>query len=211
MISSPPIIGLVGGVGSGKSTVAAMLRDMGCLVADSDQFARDALRDPRIRSTIIGWWGNDVLDSATAEVDRGKVAAIVFNDPDQRRRLEQLTHPWIERRRREVFASLEAQQARALVIDAPLLIEAGLADECDAVVFVDAPADVRRSRVHKRSNWTPEQWQSREAAQMPLDAKRARADHVVVNRGDLHELRAAVERTLERIVADGSERAEPHA
>lgn len=200
MNTSRPIIGIVGGIGSGKSTVAAILRDLGCVVADSDQFARDALRDPAIRSRIIEWWGDDVLDPSTGEIDRKRVAAIVFAEPVQRKRLEGLTHPWIERRRREVFANAPAD-AKALVIDAPLLLEAGLGRECDAVIFVDTPAKIRSQRVSDHRGWSASQWNAREAAQMPLDEKRRMAHHVVVNGGDLKALRAAVARTLDQIVA----------
>lgn len=206
MISSSPIIGLVGGVGSGKSTVAAMLRDLGCVVADSDLFAREALRDPEIRKNITAWWGSDVLDPRSGEVDRGRIAAIVFADREQRKRLESLTHPWIERKRRELFESHTQAKPPAFVIDAPLLLEAGLAAECDAVIFIDAPADMRERRVQERSHWTHDQWRSREAAQLPLDEKRRRADHVIVNSGDLNGLRAAVARTLAEIAANSKRR-----
>lgn len=200
MHASAPIIGIVGGVGSGKSTVAGILRELGCVVADSDQFARDALHDPAIKRRLVEWWGGDVLDPDTGEIDRRKVAAIVFAEPAQRKKLESVTHPWIEQRRREVFASAPAD-ARALVIDAPLLLEAGLAKECDAIVFVDTPPHIRSQRVSENRGWSASQWNAREAAQMPLDEKQRMADHVVVNGGDLKALRAAVARTLDQIIA----------
>ena len=199
MNASAPIIGIVGGVGSGKSTVAGMLRDLGCVVADSDAYARQALHDPAIRDQIVRWWGREVLNETSGEIDRKRLAAIVFANADERRRLETLTHPWIERKRRAMFDAAP-DTARALVIDAPLLLEAGLAGECDAVIFVDASAAARRQRVQASRAWTETQWQQREKAQLPLDEKRQRADHVVVNSGDLADLRAAVERVLKEIV-----------
>jgi dephospho-CoA kinase len=170
------------------------------VVADSDQFARDALREPAIRSRLVEWWGNAIVDPASGEIDRRKVASIVFADPAQRKQLENLTHPWIEQRRRQAFSEA-GKGARALVIDAPLLLEAGLSRECDAIVFVEAPAAVRSSRAETHRHWTHAQWEAREAAQMPLDEKRRMADHVVVNSGDLNDLRAAVTRTLDQIIA----------
>src|SRR5687768_13103209 len=92
--SQPPVIGLAGGIGSGKSAVAKMLGEMGCLVSDSDAAARDAMRDPKIKATIVQWWGGRVLDER-GEIDRSALAKIVFNDPAERRRLESITHPWI--------------------------------------------------------------------------------------------------------------------
>jgi dephospho-CoA kinase len=194
-----PVIGLVGGIGSGKSTVAGIMRELGCVVADSDDYARKALREPAIRDRIVEWWGKDVLDPKTREVDRRKLASIVFADPAQRRRLEGLTHPWIEARRRELFASAP-QGTKALVIDAPLLLEAGLDRECDAIIFIDTPAELRAKRVASTRGWSEEQLHAREKAQMPLDEKRRIADHVLVNGGDLKHLRDAVARTLEQIV-----------
>ena len=99
-----PIIGLSGGIGSGKSTVAELLARFGCVVTHSDLDGRAALRDPEIRDTIVEWWGSGVLDSE-GQVDRSAVAAIVFTNPAERARLEALTHPWIEQRRREQWRS----------------------------------------------------------------------------------------------------------
>src|SRR5690606_3719789 len=90
-----PVIGLAGGIGSGKSTVARMLAELGCTVSDSDAAARAALEDHDVRKRIVDQWGDAILDSG-GRIDRSKLAAIVFNDPAQRRLLEAITHPWIE-------------------------------------------------------------------------------------------------------------------
>jgi dephospho-CoA kinase len=201
--SRPPVIGIVGGIGSGKSTVGQALRELGCVVANSDDFARQALRDPTIRRQIVKWWGQAVLDPSTGEVDRSRIARIVFANPDERRRLETLTHPWIEAKRRELFDAAPPETP-ALVIDAPLLLEAGLDRECDLIIFVEAPADLRLRRVMDSRGWTQAQVRDREAAQMPLDAKRARADHVIVNTGDLATLHAATRGVLDKVVAGAS-------
>ena len=109
---SLPSLGIAGGVGSGKSSVAAILAQLGCLVADSDALAREAVRDPAVRDRIVSWWGSGVLDES-GEIDRGEVARIVFSRPDQRRRLESLVHPWIEAHRRKLFEQAPPD-ARAL-------------------------------------------------------------------------------------------------
>src|SRR5262249_18926182 len=160
----------------GKSTVARILADLGCVVVNSDEAGRAALRDPKIKQSLTEWWGAGILDQA-GEIDRSKVAHIVFNDPAQRRRLEQLTHPWIEHRRREQF-SAASPGTPALVIDAPLLFEAGLDRLCDAVIFVDAPRESRMTRVEAARGWKASELAKREDSQMPLDQKRLRADYV---------------------------------
>lgn len=196
---TPPVIGLSGGIGAGKSTVGRMLADLGCVVVDSDAAGRAALRDTGIRGEIVGWWGDVVLDD-DGMIDRGRIAAIVFADPAQRRRLEALVHPWIEARRLEAFAAAPPG-APALVIDAPLLFEAGLDGACDATIFVDASRSTRLARVAERG-WDDTELRRREESQLPLDVKRDRADHVLDNDGDLVALRDRVRRLLNHIVED---------
>ena len=200
-----PVIGLVGGIGAGKSTVARAFEAEGCVVADSDHLARQAFSDPGIRRTLLGWWGDRVRacegchaepDSMPPPVDRKAVAAIVFGSPAERARLEGLVHPWIAQRRAELFAAAPAG-TRALVIDAPLLLEAGLDAQCDRVVFVETPAELRRERVRASRGWDPAELNRREAAQWPLDRKRDSADHVLRNDGDPASLRAQVRAVLD--------------
>lgn len=175
-----------------------MLAELGCVVADSDSAARAALEDPVVRDRIVAQWGNEILDDA-GRIDRSKMAAIVFSDPEQRRRLESMTHPWIEARRREQFDAAP-EDAPALVIDAPLLFEAGLDAECDAVIFVDAPREIRLARVRDNRGWDEAELRRREDSQLPLDEKRFRADDIVINNGDVSELEAQVRRSLGKIV-----------
>jgi dephospho-CoA kinase len=193
-----PVIGLIGGIGSGKSTVADVWSELGCEVSHSDELVRLALEDPYVKARLIGWWGPRIL-AADGGIDRKAVAGIVFSDPTERLRLESITHPWIEERRRAAFA--DASAATAYVIDAPLLLEAGLERGCDAVVFIDASQAVREARVAASRGWGPEELARREAAQLPLDQKRARADHVLHNEGDLASLRSEARRLLERMLA----------
>ncbi len=194
----PPTIGLAGGIGAGKSTVARMLADLGCVVVDSDALGREALRDPEIRDRLVAWWGKKVLDRS-GQIDRGAVARIVFQAPPERRRLEALVHPWIEARRRAAFAAAPPETP-ALVIDAPLLLEAGIDRECDAIIFVDAPRGCRLERVRRERGWSEGELARREETQLSLDRKRARAHHVIVNDGDLDALAAEVSRTLQGIL-----------
>jgi dephospho-CoA kinase len=191
------VIGLAGGIGAGKSTVGRILAELGCLVTESDADGRAALRDREIRAKLVEWWGADVLDG-DGEIDRSAVARIVFADPEQRKRLESLTHPWIERRRMEQWDAA-SPETRAFVIDAPLLFESGLDANCDVVIFVDADRALRTRRVATERGWDEAELTRREESQMLLDEKRSRADYVVENNGDQEALKAQVRRILNEI------------
>lgn len=140
-VSSRPVIGLVGGIGSGKSEVAAVLAAEGCTVSDSDALIRRQYQLPEVVSQLQTWWGPGILDDS-GRIDRAAVAAIAFKDPAERQRLEGFLHPRVEAERRKLFAAAPASSP-ALVIDAPLLLEAGLADQCSEIWFIDAPEAVR--------------------------------------------------------------------
>jgi dephospho-CoA kinase len=196
-MNNVPVIGIVGGIGSGKSEVARAFERLGCVVADSDALAREILTRAAVRDELVRWWGGGVLD-AEGNVDRGAVARIVFGDPAARKRLEGLVHPKIHAARAELVARVRAAgTAAAIVIDAPLLYEAGVDAECDAVVFVDAPWDVRLDRVARTRGWDAAELARREAAQMSLDEKRARSGFVVQNTGS----RADVEESARGVLA----------
>lgn len=191
----PPTLGLTGGIGAGKSTVARILAEEGCLVCDSDALAREALNHPSIRAEILSWWG-DRVRAPDGAIDRAKLGELVFSSLGDRKRLESLVHPWIERHREQLFAS-PPPGTRALVIDAPLLLEAGLGSACHRVIFVDSPLELRLERVRANRGWSAEELARREAAQWPLDQKRACAHHVVSNEGDPASLRAQVRAVLD--------------
>lgn len=196
MSGRPPIIGIVGGIGSGKSAAARAFAGLGCIVSDSDALAHAALRDPPIRAAIAKRFGPEVL-GGDGQVSRKVLGRIVFADERARRDLEAMVHPWINSERERAF-SLAAPTTRACVIDAPLLLEAGLAPLCDAIVFIDAPPERRLERSSARG-WDEAEFRRREAAQWPLERKRAAATHVIVNDGDLGKLAREVRRVLDRI------------
>lgn len=191
------VVGLVGGIGAGKSEVARAMAEEGAVVVDSDAEARAALERPEVKSRLVEWWGPGVLD-AEGRIDRAAVSRIVFERPAERERLEGLVHPLVKSRRAELIARARAAGASVAVIDAPLLLEAGVAPECDMVVFVDAPRAVRVRRVIENRGWTEEELDRRERAQWSLDRKRAASHEVIVNDGDRAALRARVREVLER-------------
>ena len=201
-----PVIGLSGAIGAGKSAVAAILSEAGCVIADADLATRSILASKEAAETLASWWGRRVL-AEDGSVDRSAVARIVFTDPAERRRLEGFVHPRVQADRADRFAAAPPE-APALVVDAPLLFEAGLDAGCDHVVFVDCPRAIRLARVAEHRGWSDEELARREAAQWPLDRKRQRADSVLVNDADLASLRTKVLDLLKRILASSGGRHE---
>jgi dephospho-CoA kinase len=197
MNESPPTIGLTGGIGSGKSTIANCFKQLGCIVANADENAKKALQTQEVRAQLIEWWGNDILNQ-DGTVNTSAIASIVFEDKTERIRLESLLHPLARELQQKQF-SIATLETNALIIDAPLLIEAGLDEICEAVVFVDVPAEIRQKRIKESRGWSNEEIMRRELAQLPLDMKRKRADYIVVNESDLESAKRQVEQILKDI------------
>ena len=195
-----PIIGIAGGIGSGKSFVAGLFGELGCLVISSDDQVRDAYRDPRVLATLRQWWGDDAL-TAAGEVNKRVVAQRIFARPAERQRLERLLHPMVNEARERVMASAATDPTVvAFVWDTPLLFETGLHAKCDAVVFVQAPQAVRLARVQATRAWDAAELTRRENSQMPLDTKRELSQYVVENTADADVVRGQVRAVLSRIL-----------
>lgn len=193
------VIGLVGGIGSGKSSVAAELARQGRgIVIDSDKEAKAALDRPEVRDQLVSWWGPGVLGK-DGRVDRGQVADIVFRRPEERARLEALVHPMVRATRAQAIERARSAGAALAIIDAPLLFEAGVDRECDLIVYVDAPLRARVGRVKATRGWDAAELERREKAQLPLEEKRERSDDVVVNDGEPGALPGRVADLLQRI------------
>ena len=186
------VIGLMGAVGSGKSTVAGMLRSLGASVHDADRAAHEALREPEAKAAALALLGPGIL-GPDGEADRKRIAERVFQDPAALKGLEAILHPRVRRRMEAWMAAERAQGAPALVLDIPLLAEAGLDTLCDLLLFVDTPAALRDARVQGDRGWTAEETARRQARQGALDAKRGRAHAVIENAGSLAETRVHVE------------------
>ncbi|MCI0359754.1 MAG: dephospho-CoA kinase [Planctomycetaceae bacterium] len=200
------ILGLVGGVASGKSFVAECFRQLGAAVLDADKTGHAVLYEPAIMDAIRGRWGDGVLD-AQGNVNRSAVAKIVFapgNDAEKRF-LEELTHPRIEARLQRQMELLQASGSPplAVVIDAALLFEAGWDKLCDKIVFVDASRDIRLERAVARG-WSAEQFAAREAAQLPLEEKRNRSHIVIRNARSRDNVREVVRLTWEQLFPESS-------
>jgi len=201
------ILGLVGGIASGKSLVANILRDMGAVVLDADQAGHYVLRQPDVISELQKRWGDKILD-AKGQVVRREVAKIVFahGNEAERKFLEALTHPRIEGLLTKELEAIRnsSEPPPVVVIDAPLLFEAGWDRFCDKILYVDAPRDIRLERAVARG-WSTEQFAAREASQMPLVDKATRSHIVIRNAKTLEHIRDVLRLTWRhRLVSDDS-------
>ncbi len=189
------VIGLAGGIASGKSTVAAELAALGAVVLDADRAAHQAINRPEVKQTLVKRWGEAILDGS-GEVLRQAIAERVFSpslaDNQELEFLENLLHPLVRRQFESELAPLSQRGVAAAVIDAPLLLEAGWEDLCDFIVFVESSEQDRVQRAGPR-NWSHSEISRREAAQMPIDEKRSRATHVIRNLGSRGDLKGEVQ------------------
>ena len=181
-------IGLTGNIASGKSTVARYWAERGAPIIDADVLARRAVEpgSPGLRR-VVEAFGPEVLTEDGA-MDRAAVRRIVFRDPAARARLEAIIHPEVGRLRDEEEARLQEAGERIVVHDIPLLFEVGIDDRFDAVVLVDAPEQQRLERLVRDRGLDEAEARRMIEAQMPAEAKRARADYVIDNDGSLERL-----------------------
>jgi dephospho-CoA kinase len=192
-------VGLTGGIGSGKSTVSAMLAAKGAVVIDSDLLAREVVAPGSAGlAAVVDAFGTRVL-APDGQLDRSALGQIVFADADARRRLEAITHPLVRARAHEIEA--EAPDGAIVVHDIPLLVETGQEDSFDAVVVVEAPVETQLRRLVDDRGMAPDGARSRIAAQATPKQRRAAADHVLVNDGSLDHLRRQVDDAWAAIVA----------
>lgn len=192
------VVGLIGGIGSGKSQVAAAFAARGARVISGDDLAHEALRQQAVKSRIAERWGPGVFE-ANGNVARKKLATVVFADPEERKVLEGIVHPWIRQRiRDEVNEARRDPVVRLVVLDAAIMLETGWNEICDRLVFIDAPNAERMRRVAGQRGWTADELAARERAQLPLTVKAARADHTLDNSGSLVHLGRQVDDLLKR-------------
>ena len=195
------LIGLTGGIATGKSTVARMLADHGATVVDADELAREAVRpgEPAF-ALVVERFGPDVVQ-ADGALDRARLGEIVFADAAARRDLERITHTRVIELMQERIAAALAGGAPLVVVDIPLLFESAREGLFEGVLLVYAPPEVQIGRLRERNGLDEESARRRLAAQLPIDGKRDRATWIIDNAGDLDATRHAVDAWWERAVS----------
>lgn len=199
-----PVIGLIGGIGSGKSRIAAEFAQRGARIISGDQAGHDALKEPEVRQRIVERWGKELLDEQ-GEVNRQRVGALVFAEEKELRALEAIVFPSIEKRLQHEIAQAQADpKVSLIVLDAAIMLEADWNRWCDRLVYVHTPRAIRLQRLAQQRGWTEKEVAAREKAQMPLQEKISRADYVIDNSGSLEEVTQQVNDLLPSLGIDSS-------
>ena len=202
IIGDKPIIGILGGIGSGKSTVAAEFAKLGCKVIDADRIAHELLDRNTVKEKIVGLFGKTVLDSS-GRIEHKKLAGVVFSDGDKLASLNGVIHPLVLERAEELIEQYNQQnQVRAIVLDMPLLVEIGWAGRCDRLIFVDCEQKIRAERA-KKKDFDKNQIKIRENFQISLDNKVSLADNMIENNSDFSALVRQVADIFSDIVNNG--------
>jgi dephospho-CoA kinase len=182
-IGDKPIIGIMGGIGSGKSTVAAEFAKLGCKVIDADKIAHELLKNDTVKGKIVAFFGRDIVDSK-ANINRKRLGEIVFADDNKLTMLNGIIHPLVIERVEELIEQYKRQnQIKAVVLDMPLLVEIGWAGRCNELIFVDCKEKIRAERA-KKMGFDENQLKIRENFQISLDNKASLADNTIENNSD---------------------------
>ena len=199
-----PVIGIVGGVSAGKSSVIRNVSDLQLFVIDADRIGHQLLLTNDIRDKLRHAFGEAILNEA-GQVERKRLAEKVFGDSNEqtnnRSRLNLILHPAI---RSEIQSSIKQapQDVDAIILDAALLLEAGWADKCDAVIFIDTPVELRQQRAAVNRGWSAEELQRRETSQWSLLKKRQNAQFVIDNSGSAQAAADQMKLVLEKIILE---------
>lgn len=182
------IVGLTGSFGTGKSTVAGLMRELGAFVIDADRIAHEALR---LESPVYGRVARLFPEAAMeGDLDRKKIASVIFAHPQKKEQLQDIVHPYVWERIEDEI--IEAEE-KIIILDVPLLYETGFNKRCDKVCVVDAPEKAVRERLKERG-FTEKEIEARKKAQMPLEEKKKKADFIINNSQDLEQTKREVEK-----------------
>ncbi|MHC4586601.1 MAG: dephospho-CoA kinase [Planctomycetota bacterium] len=205
-IVEKPVIGILGGIGSGKSTIAAEFAKLGCKVIDADRIAHELLEEPPVREKVVSLFGQAVLDSL-GKIDRRKLAEVVFADDHMLASLNRIIHPLVLQRTQGLIEQCKSQnQVKAIVLDMPLLVEVGWHKRCDKLIFVNCEQKLRLERA-KKMGFDKKQIKIRENFQISLDNKaslaESLADNTIENNSDFSAIAKQVTGIFSYIVDNG--------
>lgn len=196
------VIGLTGGIASGKSTVAALLRQAGAVVLDADQVARAVVApNSEALTRLTKAFGEQILNPDRS-LNRQQLGRLIFNDPEARRVVDEITHPLIRQVFEASLAGLKRAGVPLVVLDVPLLLEAGYQCYCDQVVVVKVDPLTQLSRLMERNHYSRREAEQRIQSQMPLAEKLIHADLVIDNDGTKEETAAQVDHLLAKWYLD---------
>ncbi len=196
------ILGILGGIGSGKSTVTDMFAALGANTLDADAIAHELIEKEETKATLRQWWGDEII-TAEGKVDRTKIAQKVFSDAAELIRLNSLIHPEVRKRIEEgigKFMAKNGEEKKLLVLDVPLLASSTLRDLCDEIIFVNSDESLRQSRTQLRG-WSSKDLKQREACQVPENDKKKLSGFIINNSGSLDETRQQVEALYQDLVS----------
>lgn len=192
------VIGLTGGFATGKTTVANIFKKLGATIIDADKIAGNILTPgTKVYKNVVACFGDDILES-NHSINRQKLAQIVFNDPNRLAQLNRITHPAIIDQLKKTIADRKPLD-EIIIIDVPLLVEAGMMNMIDRLVVVEANQEIQIQRATARSEISPAQVRDRIAAQLPLEEKLKLADFVIDNNTSLQATEAQVIRIFEEL------------
>ena len=201
-IAEKQVIGILGGIGSGKSTIAAEFAKLGCKVIDADRIAHELLEEHPVREKVVRLFGQAVLDSSR-KIDREKLASAAFADRKMLASLNRIIHPLVLQRTQVLIEQYNSQnQVKAIVLDMPLLVEVGWHKRCDKLIFVDCEKKLRLERA-KKMGFDENQVKIRENFQISLDNKASLADNTVENNSDFSAIAKQVTGIFSYIVDNG--------
>ncbi len=196
-----PVIGIVGGIGAGKSMVAREFGSLGCDVIDADAIGHDLLADSQVQCKLRERWGDGIF-APDGSVDRSALGAIVFAEASELSALNAILHPQIRlRMEAQIAESADRDDVYAVVLDAAVLFEAGWNELCSHIVFVDSSADHRFARVCDQRGWDEETWLARENSQLSLDIKAQMCDYNIGNSSSVSRPVEQIRRIFDLIVS----------
>lgn len=200
-MTSAPVIGILGGIGSGKSSVIRQIQDLNLAIIDADVVGHDVLKSADVIARLTKTFGTSILKDGA--IDRRSLGDLVFGEDSSSQgnleKLNAIVHPEIRRRlHREIDSAKKT--ADAVILDASLLLEGNWDEHCDHLIFVDTTEHVRQARVQKNRGWDADELPKREKTQVKIAAKRQRADFTVDNSGDLEHSSRQMKNILERIL-----------